>query len=317
MRCGFAGTPAFAARILEHLIGSHHDVTVVFTQPDKPAGRGRRAVPSAVRVLAETADIAVRTPTRLGSASVLSELERLDLDVLVVAAYGLILPQTVLDIPRHGCINVHASLLPRWRGAAPIERAIMAGDCETGVAITRMEAGLDTGPVYRERRYPITDEDTGDSLHAALAELGAECLLEVLDGLPGLEPTAQDDSLATYAEKLTAADRLLNFSADAASLARRIRALNSRLPVTVELGSERVWFLRASAEASSDGDTPPGTIVAADKSGIRIRCGEGQLRVTEVKLSRGKGRPMSAAAAVNGFPTLFTPGRSFATRADG
>jgi methionyl-tRNA formyltransferase len=312
MRCGFAGTPAFAAHILERLIESSHQVPVVYTQPDRPAGRGRKSTPSAVRSLAENQRIPVRTPSRLKSADVVAALEALHLDVLVVAAYGLILPQAVLDAPRIGCINVHASLLPRWRGAAPIERAMMAGDLETGVTIMKMERGLDTGDVYATAHCPIADDATGDSLHAQLAELGARCLLEVLAALPDLTPVPQNDSEACYADKLTSADQRLDFANDASHLARQVRALNSRAPTIAYLNGERVRLLLAEADqADPPGNAPPGVIIDTSKHGIRVACGHGQLLVTQLQLSRGKGKPMPAAAAINGFPDLFTPGSSF------
>ena len=312
MRCGFAGTPAFAAFILQRLIASSHEVAVAYTQPDRPAGRGRKTKPSPVRTAAQAHGIEVRTPSRLASADVVAALDALQLDVLVVAAYGLILPPAFLAAPRFGCINVHASLLPRWRGAAPIERAIMSGDVETGVSIMKMDRGLDTGDVYATARCPIADDATGDSMHAQLAELGARCLLDVLEQLPASTPVPQDDSAACYADKLTSADQRLDFANDAATLARQIRALNSRAPTTVYLDGERVRLLFAQPEpADPIRSAPPGTIVEASKHGIRITCGNGELLVGELQLSRGKGRPMPAAAAVNGFPELFSPGRVF------
>ena len=205
-RLAFAGAPPFAATILEQLLESKHRVDLVYTQPPRPTGRGRRVAKSIVHNLAETAGIEVRIPTKLTG----EETTLTDFDCLVVAAYGLLLPQSILDAPRHGCLNVHASLLPRWRGAAPVERAIMAGDTETGASIMRIEAKLDAGPVYRQRRLPLDDAAVGATVSDDLATLGAETLLEVLNELPDLSPTPQDDAVATYAHKLTSADALID-----------------------------------------------------------------------------------------------------------
>ena len=223
-RLAFAGAPAFAETILARLLDSRHRVDLVYTQPPRPTGRGRRTAKSPVHALAENAGIEVRTPTKLtGQESTLAEF-----DWLVVAAYGLLLPQSILDAPKHHCLNVHASLLPRWRGAAPVERAIMAGDTETGVSIMRIEAKLDAGPVYRQRRLPLGNSALGATATADLAALGADTLLEVLDELPDLSPKPQDDTLATYAHKLTAAESLIDWHADAVAIDRQVRALSGR-----------------------------------------------------------------------------------------
>ena len=223
-RLAFAGAPEFAAMILARLMTSRHQVGLVYTQPPRPTGRGRKVLKSPVHELAEHAGIDVRTPTELsGEESILAEF-----DWLVVAAYGRLLPQTILDAPKHHCLNVHASLLPRWRGAAPVERAIMAGDDETGVSIMRIEAKLDSGPVYCKRRVPLGDRAVGTKVVDELADLGATALLEVLDGLPDMAPAPQDDALATYAKKLTGSDSIIDWGQDVVAIDRQVRALSGR-----------------------------------------------------------------------------------------
>lgn len=307
LRLGFAGTPVFAARILAALLANHFSVSVVYTQPDRPTGRGRKLSASAVKQLAVESGIPVRQPASLKGESLLAD----KLDVLVVAAYGLLLPPHILRAPRYGCINVHASLLPRWRGAAPVERAIMAGDRVTGVSIMQMDEGLDTGPVYRRVETPITTETTGESLEHTLADLGARALLEVLVSLPATPEPQQGE--ASYASKLTRKDTVINWQAPASRTAAQIRALTGRMPVTCGSQGARVRILRAS---SHDGQiAAPGEIVYADKRGIGVQCGEGVLVVEALQLDRGKGKPMTAAAALSGYPDLFKPGCSLDERA--
>ena len=302
LRLGFAGTPDFAVRILERLIDSPHVVAAVFTQPDRPAGRRRRPTPSPVRVFAESRGIPVHTPRRIRD-----EVDRLRaLDVLVVAAYGLILPPAALDAPQLGCINVHASLLPRWRGAAPVERAIMAGDAGTGVSIMQMDAGLDTGPVLARRSTPIGDTETGAALAARLADLGATTLLECLAHPDALAAEPQDPALATHAPKLTARDAVIDWTRSAAGVARQVRALSGRRTACATLAGERIAIL--AARAADTGDAPPG-VLARTAAGLVIGCGAGALLPETVQLARGKGRPMSVRDAANGFPDLFAPGR--------
>lgn len=308
MILGFAGTPGFAVRILQALIDSEHAVRVVFTQPDRPGRRGRRLVPSPVRTLAEANGLTVRAPTRIGA-----DLPCVaGLDVLVVAAYGLLLPQALLDAPRLGCINVHASLLPRWRGAAPVERAIMAGDRVTGVSIMQMDAGLDTGPVLMSRSVPLRETDTGVSMTASLADLGADALLECLERIDVLEPVPQDNARATFAPKLTGADAVIDWRCSAASIARQVRALAHRQTAYTTSGDERLRVLEAQAVAlEKQGAVPvPGT-ASKTREGVTVACGEGVLLLQTVQLSRGSGRPMPVRDAANGYPQIFATGARF------
>ena len=306
MILGFAGTPGFAVRILQALIDSEHAVRVVFTQPDRPRGRGRRLVPSPVRALAEANGLTVRTPVRIGA-----EISRAaGLDVLVVAAYGLLLPQALLDAPRLGCINVHASLLPRWRGAAPVERAIMAGDKLTGVSIMQMDAGLDTGPVLMSRSAALRETDTGVSLTASLADLGADALLEALERVDALDPIPQDNARATFAPKLTGADAVIDWRRSAASIARQVRALAHRRTAYTTVGDDRLRVLEAVALRGAGAVPVPGT-VSKTREGVAVACGEGALLLLTVQISRGSGRPMPARDAANGYPRIFAAGARF------
>ena len=312
MNLGFAGTPSFAVRVLQALIDSRHTVLAVFTQPDRRGGRGRRLIPSRVRALAEANGLTVRTPARIrDDISCMT-----DLDVLVVAAYGLLLPRPVLDAPRRGCINVHASLLPRWRGAAPVERAIMAGDALTGVSIMQMDAGLDTGPVLLSRCVAVGETDTGVSLTVALADLGADALLESLERLDTLEPVAQDNARATLAPKLTGADAAIDWRRSATSVARQVRALVDRRTAYTTIGDERVLVLEAQAVPSPDksagsASAPSHGTVSKARAGVTVACGEGSLLLQTVQLSRGSGRPMSVRDAANGYPQIFNSGARF------
>ena len=312
MNLGFAGTPSFAVGILQALIDSTHAVRVVFTQPDRRGGRGRRLIPSPVRTLAEAKGLTLRTPIRIADERACLA----GLDVLVVAAYGLLLPQAALDAPRRGCINVHASLLPRWRGAAPVERAIMAGDALTGVSIMQMDAGLDTGPVLLSRSIAVKETDTGISLTAALADLGADALLESLERLDALKPVPQDNVRATFAPKLSDADAAIDWSRPAASVARQVRALAHRRTAYTMIGDERLRVLEAQAVPSQDkgagsASAPnPGT-VSKTRGGVAVACGEGALLLQTVQFSRGSGRSMSARDAANGYPQIFATGARF------
>jgi methionyl-tRNA formyltransferase len=303
-RIAFAGTPPFAATILEALIASH-EVGVVYCQPARPSGRGRRLRPSAVEALASVHRLPIETPRTLRAPQAAETLARHACEVMVVAAYGLLLPPAILDTPPLGCINVHASLLPRWRGAAPIERAIMAGDPQTGVSIMQMDAGLDTGPVITRATCPILDSDTGDTLSSRLAELGARTLLGCLEDPVSWRPEPQSEWGITYAEKLTARDATIEWSGRAQALTRTIRALNSRLPATTWLGEERLRILEAHP---AEGQAPPGTIIAFDRHALVIACGAGAVAATRVQLTRGKGRPLAAADFFNGYRDAFPVG---------
>lgn len=306
LKLAFAGTPDFAARILEALLDAGRVPAVVYTQPDRPAGRGRKLSPSAVKVLAEQHGLPLRQPSSLKDVAEVLALEEQALDVLVVAAYGLLLPPPVLAAPRLGCINVHASLLPRWRGAAPIERAIMAGDSETGACIMQMDAGLDTGPVYLCRRCPITDDTDAASLERQLASLGSEALLHCLERLPSLTPEPQPAEGVSYAAKLTRADAIIQWQRPAVEIERQVRALADRLPPFSQAGETRLTVLAARAESGAAGS--PGTVLAFGRNGLAVACGEGVLNIQRLRLNVGKGRPMSAAEAANGYAALFAPG---------
>ena len=316
LRLGFAGTPGFAATILRALLGSPHELALILTQPDRPTGRGRKLRPSAVKVLALEQQLTVREPANLKHTSLADD----GLDLLIVAAYGIILPDHILAAPRLGCLNVHASLLPRWRGAAPVERAMIAGDRETGVCLMQMDAGLDTGPVYECQRTVIDAAETGAQLEDRLALMGADMLLACLPRLETLSAVPQPDQGISYAHKLSAADSQIDWSDSAVSIARRIMALADRQPVAVFGGGDavRIRLLAATASDVSDvapgTDTPPGTkalpgtIVEVDKQGLQVVCGQGRLRIRMLQLNRGKGTPMPAHSAANGYPDLLAPG---------
>ncbi len=311
MRLVFAGTPAFAARSLEALVAAADlDAVAVYTQPDRRAGRGKKLQASPVKELALAHGLPVEQPPTLKEPKAQATLAGYRPELLVVAAYGLILPQAVLDLPAGGCINVHASLLPRWRGAAPVERAIEAGDRETGITIMQMEAGLDTGPMLLRRAEPIHDDDTGDRLRERLAALGADCLLETLARYRRgeLAPEVQDDAQATYAHKLERQEARLDWNADAALLARRVRAFSSANVcfTTVEDLRLKVW--QATAEAA-DGRGEPGEILAAAADGILVRCGQGALRLTRLQLPGGRALPVRDI--LNGRQAQFAVGRRF------
>ena len=287
MRIVFAGTPEFAAEHLKALIDSPYEVVAVYTQPDRPAGRGQKLMPSAVKQLAVDNGIQVLQPPTLRNADAQAELAALKPDLMVVVAYGLILPQAVLDIPRLGCINSHASLLPRWRGAAPIQRAVEAGDSESGVTVMRMEAGLDTGPMLLKVSTPISATDTGGTLHDRLAEMGPPAVLEAVAGLAAgtLQGEIQDDSLATYAHKLNKDEARLDWSRPAVELERLIRAFNPWPICHSTLNGEAVKVLAASL---STGSGAPGEILGASKDGLIVACGEQALCLTRLQLPGGK-----------------------------
>ncbi len=287
MRIVFAGTPEFAAEHLKALIDSPYDVVAVYTQPDRPAGRGQKLMPSAVKQLAVDNGIPVLQPPTLRNAEAQAELAALKPDLMVVVAYGLILPQAVLDIPPLGCINSHASLLPRWRGAAPIQRAVEAGDSESGVTVMRMEAGLDTGPMLLKVTTPISATDTGGSLHDRLAEMGPPAVLQAVAGLAAgtLQGEVQDDSLATYAHKLNKDEARLDWSRPAVELERLIRAFNPWPICHSTLQGEAVKVLAATL---STGEGQPGEILGASKDGLIVACGEQALCLTRLQLPGGK-----------------------------
>jgi len=288
-RIVFAGTPEFARLILAELLQGPEEVVGVFTQPDRPAGRGRALQASSVKQEALAAGIPVFQPESCKTGEALDLLRSLAPDLLIVVAYGQILPQAILDLPTRGAINVHASLLPAWRGAAPIARAIAAGDKESGVAIMQMEAGLDSGPVLWEERVPIAPDDTAASLHDRLARLGSDALRQALDRLWAnrLKPVPQDPALVTYARKLKKEEALLDWRLPATTLERLVRAFNPS-PVAHTLFRDkglRVWQARVLPVR---GDQAPGTITAVEKDGVVVTCGEDQLQLLAVQPA-GKG----------------------------
>ncbi|MZR29364.1 methionyl-tRNA formyltransferase [Sneathiella litorea] len=296
LRLAFMGTPAFSAHILKALIGSPHEVACVYSQPPRRAGRGKKLLSSAVHQLADAEGLPVRTPVSLKSDEVQAEFSDLKLDAAIVVAYGLILPQAILDAPKLGCLNLHASLLPRWRGAAPIQRAIMAGDKETGIAVMQMEAGLDTGPILSETRLPITDKTTAGSLHDALADAAAELLLATLTRLgdPDLVPMPQATDGVTYAEKISKSEAAIDWHKSASDLDRHIRGLNPAPGAFFEYQGQRVKLLAATPV---DGSGKPGEVLDDQ---LTVACGEGALRLLTLQPA-GKG-PMSADAFLNGRP---------------
>ena len=306
MRILFAGTPDFAAVALQALLDSAHEVVAVYTQPDRPAGRGRKLKPGPVKALALEHHIPVCQPLSLKDPAEHSQLAEWQADVMVVAAYGLLLPEAVLNIPRYGCLNIHASLLPRWRGAAPIQRAILAGDAATGITIMQMDVGLDTGDMLLKESCPIEETDTAQTLHDRLAAIGAAALLQVLDQLPaGLQPEKQDEGHACYAKKLDKAEAHINWQRPATQIARQVQAFNPWPVAQTRLGDAviRLWQATAISAAS---DAKPGTVLVANKNGFDIACGEGVLHITHLQLPGGKA--LDAAALLNGHPDLLAPG---------
>jgi methionyl-tRNA formyltransferase len=294
----FAGTPEFSVPALQALLDGRHSVVAVYTQPDRPSGRGRRTMESPVKRLALQAKIPVFQPTGLKAIDAQQALQALRPDLMVVVAYGLILPPGVLRIPRLGCVNLHASLLPRWRGAAPIQRAILAGDNETGVCLMQMEAGLDTGPLLACTHCEIKATDTGSHLHDKLAQLGADLLTEHLDALErgGLVPQPQDAAKATYAHKLVKSEAVIDWSCAAIDIARKVRAFNA-WPVaeTRYLGRQlRIWEAQPREEESG---ASPGSVISVGRDGFEVACGAGGLLVRKVQLPGA--RAVSAADFIN------------------
>ena len=306
MKLIFAGTPEFAARALSALLAAGYEIALVLTQPDRAAGRGLKVNSSPVKRLADAHRIPLAQPATLKDAAMQDTLRAVGADLMVVAAYGLLLPQAVLDIPRLGALNIHASLLPRWRGAAPIQRALLAGDRETGACIMQMDSGLDTGPVLLCEALPIRDEDTAQTLHDRLAELGARLLVQALEGLArgALPALPQPDAGVTYAAKIDRAEARLDWSRPAVEVWRKVRAFNPHPGAVSRLGEVEVKIWRATPAAASG---VPGEVLEAGARGIVVACGEASLRVEE--LQRAGGRRLSSGEFLRGHPVL--PGQHF------
>lgn len=298
MRIVLAGTPYFAIPTLNALLGAGHELVAVLTQPDRPAGRGRRPTSGPVKARAQTLGIEVLQPVRARDAAAAARLRALRPQALVVAAYGLILDREVLAIPELGCLNVHASLLPRWRGAAPIHRALEAGDTETGITIMQMDEGLDTGPLLASRTTAIGARDTAGTLHERLAELGAELLTETLGRIAAgrVTPLPQDESRVSYAPKITPADAVLDWRRPAIEIDRRVRAMN---PWPVARTGHRGASLRVWRASVFEGAGKPGQILRTSRAGIEVACGAGALRIEA--LQRHGGRRLAAGAFLNGY----------------
>lgn len=309
LRIIFAGTPDFAAMHLEGILeAGQHQLVAVYSQPDRPAGRGKKLTPSPVKVVAEQHQIPVYQPINFKAAEDQQQLQGLKADLMVVVAYGLLLPQVILDTPRLGCINVHASLLPRWRGAAPIQRAIEAGDTESGVVIMQMDAGLDTGDMLLTAQCAISDSETGGSLHDKLAEIGVPALNRALAQLANntIEPRSQDNTLSCYAKKISKADSVIDWQLPAVVIERKIRAFNP-FPIThTLLGGERIKIWQATV---GEPGGEPGQILHADKKSIVVACGEGSLTLQKIQLPGGKA--LDVAAVMASKADMFAAGTRF------
>ncbi|MCG3864357.1 MULTISPECIES: methionyl-tRNA formyltransferase [unclassified Photobacterium] len=307
LRIVFAGTPDFAARHLAALLSSQHQVVAVYTQPDRPAGRGKKLTASPVKNIALEHDIPVYQPASLRNEEAQQELAAIEADIMVVVAYGLLLPQEVLDTPRLGCINVHGSILPRWRGAAPIQRSIWAGDTETGVTIMQMDIGLDTGDMLKVATLPIEATDTSATMYEKLAELGPDALIDCLSDIANGTAVAvkQDDELANYAKKLSKEEAFIDWTMDAAAIERCIRAFNPWPMSYFTVAEQNIKVWQAAVEADNQGKAP-GTILSADKQGILVATGNGALRLLSLQ-PPGK-KAMTAADLLNSRREWFESG---------
>lgn len=311
----FAGTPQFSAIHLQALLDHHFPIQAVYTQPDRPKGRGRKLEASPVKQKALEFGIPIHQPVTLRDSNEQQFFQSLAPDLMIVVAYGLILPESILRVPRLGCINVHASVLPRFRGAAPIQHAILAGDTHSGVSIMQMEVGLDTGPVFIEAHCPIYPDDTSQSLHDRIAELGAKTLVtylpELLDG--ALKPIAQDDSKACYASKINKSDAFIDWNCPATVIERKIRAFNPTPIAYTYLEAEQIRIWRAQIIGGED-NKAPGTIVNVSKQGIDVMTGEGILRLLQVQLAGGK--PLAIHDILNAKNNLFVKEKRFEAKHD-
>ena len=311
LRIVFAGTPDFAASHLQALIQAGCNIVSAYSQPDRPSGRGKKISATAVKAVAETAGIPVFQPLSLTDTGVLEQLRSHQADVIVVVAYGLLLPPAVLALPRYGCINVHASLLPRWRGAAPIERAILAGDERTGICIMQMDAGLDTGPVLASQSTAISPTDNSQSLTLRLITLGCDSLLQVLDQLPTgtLQAAAQSAHGISYATKLRKEDSLIPWQDSALKIDARIRALFPRSPAFTFYQGQRIRIFRATVVPGAENHPVAGTVLDVSGRAVRVSTGAGELDILELQLE-GKS-PVSVASLLNGHPHYFKVGTRF------
>jgi methionyl-tRNA formyltransferase len=302
----FAGTPEFAAKHLEHLIANNYNIVACYTQPDRPAGRGKKLQPSAVKQVALENNIPVCQPQSLKDEEALTELSNWNADLMIVVAYGLLLPKAALDAPKHGCINVHGSLLPKWRGAAPIQRSVLAGDVETGVTIMQMDIGLDTGDMLLVEKCDITNQDTSGSIYEKLQIIGPKALLKTVDQIESAEitPIQQDNELATYAHKLTKQEALIDWTLSAIEIERNIRGYQPWPVAYTELSGNivKVW----QAEVISSSSKPAGEIISADKSGITVSTSDGAIKITQLQ-PQGK-KPMLVADFINGRADWVTLG---------
>ena len=309
MNVVFAGTPEFAAHILDQLLRSDFNIARVLTRPDRPAGRGMKDTASAVKRLALSHRLKLQQPQTLKEPALIDELNRISPDVMVVAAYGLILPKAVLKLPRLGCINIHASLLPRWRGATPIQHALLAGDTETGISIMQMDEGLDTGPVLMQARLRIAADDTAQTLHDKLAQLGREAIVRTLRGLERgeLQPQPQLQQGASYAGKLGKAEAQINWQKEAVQVERTVRAFNPNPGAYTTLNGETLKIWKARLEDRVSGK--PGEIVSVDRRGIVVACGTGAVCIEEVQKAGGQRLPVREF--LSGF--ALKPGICFGT----
>jgi methionyl-tRNA formyltransferase len=306
VRIVFAGTPEFAAKHLQALIDAKMDVVAVYTQPDRPAGRGKKPQASDVKKLAQEHDLPVCQPENFKHADAIGELESWNADIMVVVAYGIILPKAVLETPTHGCVNVHGSILPKWRGAAPIQRSIWAGDKQTGVTIMQMDEGLDTGPMLLVNTVDILSDDTSATLYAKLAESGPAALVYALANYTTLKPIVQNNDDATYAKKLSKEEACIDWQLDAEQLERNCRAFNP-WPVqwfNVNDTAVKVWSSKVVGDTTAQ--HAPGTIISADKDGIVVACAKGALCLTHLQVP-GK-KPMSVADILNSKADWFITG---------